>query len=714
MKPFRFWVQTALPLVYDDSLSYYELLCKVIDYINNFIKQEQEFGETIEHYTQVVIEMKEFVDNYFTSADFQQLVNDAIDQMAEDGEFDDVISSILDQYKQELDAEVQELSDKVDAMGTVVNGYDDRIQQVEDTVHGYDGTIQGISDTVGSLDTDVTALEGRVDVIDGDIDNIEQAIADLAEQIDSSGSAGTWTMVAVSGNWTEVVGSETLTVRLGNCVYLCKGEDAILFDCGRQTSAGFLMASLIAHGVKNIKGIVISHWHNDHINGLDSLLNNHVSESNPNGFNFEGCKFFRPHHNINWNSMVGRTVDYESIQNASTALAVSVGCTVIDPAENDTDEIDNVKLLFNNLDAIKFSTYYSAYRNENLVDTGATQYNNFSMVCSVFIGNNKIVFPADLQYEGQIQNRDVVSGCSVYVVEHHGLNLKTDFNYLGGICANISVLCAYGQYHDLAMRAKYPTINKCSGIGELITTRDSDVEIEISPYGVSCKSEDATASANNYHGTLSVGTQLIQGADFNDIVDLGIYTVQNNTQLVTMANRPPAANAGGKLLVMTVTSSGAVNQFYLSGNKTSPDIFCRCFAVGENGGWKAWKTLRPSYDQFVTLTAENMLQGLSLESVSGSYYNRAWVQNGVLNVNMGIVIPANTSVNATYIFEIPLGLPAGYWTNFMMVDDSGNVISGMACSYANGKFMGWPNNAIPSSTSARTFRLNFSTNIYTG
>ena len=33
MKPFRFWVQTALPLVYDDSLSYYELLCKVIDYI---------------------------------------------------------------------------------------------------------------------------------------------------------------------------------------------------------------------------------------------------------------------------------------------------------------------------------------------------------------------------------------------------------------------------------------------------------------------------------------------------------------------------------------------------------------------------------------------------------------------------------------------------------------------------------------------------------
>ena len=34
LKPFRFWCQKVLPLVYDDSLSYYELLCKVVDYLN--------------------------------------------------------------------------------------------------------------------------------------------------------------------------------------------------------------------------------------------------------------------------------------------------------------------------------------------------------------------------------------------------------------------------------------------------------------------------------------------------------------------------------------------------------------------------------------------------------------------------------------------------------------------------------------------------------
>ena len=31
----RFWCQKVIPLVYDDSLSYYEVLCKVVHYVNN-------------------------------------------------------------------------------------------------------------------------------------------------------------------------------------------------------------------------------------------------------------------------------------------------------------------------------------------------------------------------------------------------------------------------------------------------------------------------------------------------------------------------------------------------------------------------------------------------------------------------------------------------------------------------------------------------------
>lgn len=37
IKPLRYWVQKVLPLVYDDSLSYYELLNKVVDKLNEVV-----------------------------------------------------------------------------------------------------------------------------------------------------------------------------------------------------------------------------------------------------------------------------------------------------------------------------------------------------------------------------------------------------------------------------------------------------------------------------------------------------------------------------------------------------------------------------------------------------------------------------------------------------------------------------------------------------
>ena len=42
MKHFRFWCQKVLPLVYDNSLSYYEVLCKVVHYINALIESDKE------------------------------------------------------------------------------------------------------------------------------------------------------------------------------------------------------------------------------------------------------------------------------------------------------------------------------------------------------------------------------------------------------------------------------------------------------------------------------------------------------------------------------------------------------------------------------------------------------------------------------------------------------------------------------------------------
>ena len=67
--PFRYWCHKVLPLVYDDSLSYYELLCKVVEKLNEVIELTDE--------TKVIVdELKNYVDNYFGSPEFEQLIND--------------------------------------------------------------------------------------------------------------------------------------------------------------------------------------------------------------------------------------------------------------------------------------------------------------------------------------------------------------------------------------------------------------------------------------------------------------------------------------------------------------------------------------------------------------------------------------------------------------------------------------------------------------
>lgn len=62
-KNLRFWCQKVLPLVYDDSLSYYEVLCKIVDYINNLIKNDKEFADEIDMFRDEISEMQKAIDN---------------------------------------------------------------------------------------------------------------------------------------------------------------------------------------------------------------------------------------------------------------------------------------------------------------------------------------------------------------------------------------------------------------------------------------------------------------------------------------------------------------------------------------------------------------------------------------------------------------------------------------------------------------------------
>lgn len=102
LKPFRFWCQKVLPLVYDDSLSYYELLCKVVDYINKLIDDETELVEAY-------AKLQEYVNNYFDNLDVSEEINNKLDSMAEDGSLTELIKNYLEPYIDEQNSRIDNI-----------------------------------------------------------------------------------------------------------------------------------------------------------------------------------------------------------------------------------------------------------------------------------------------------------------------------------------------------------------------------------------------------------------------------------------------------------------------------------------------------------------------------------------------------------------------------------------------------------------------------
>ena len=85
---FKRWVHKVLPAVYDESLSYYELLCKVIAKLNETIDLSNGTAEGLK-------ELQDYVANYFEDLDVQEEINNKLDEMAESGELTDIIAQYL-------------------------------------------------------------------------------------------------------------------------------------------------------------------------------------------------------------------------------------------------------------------------------------------------------------------------------------------------------------------------------------------------------------------------------------------------------------------------------------------------------------------------------------------------------------------------------------------------------------------------------------------
>ena len=95
LQPFRYWCQKVLPLVYDDSLSYYELLCKVVDYLNKTMEDVETLHGDVTNIHTAYEELQNYVHMYFSSLDVQEEINNKLDEMATNGTLLELINPLV-------------------------------------------------------------------------------------------------------------------------------------------------------------------------------------------------------------------------------------------------------------------------------------------------------------------------------------------------------------------------------------------------------------------------------------------------------------------------------------------------------------------------------------------------------------------------------------------------------------------------------------------
>lgn len=202
---FRFWCQTVLPIVYDDSLSYYELLNKVVVYLNNTIQDVANVEDNVAALLNAYNELQDYVNDYFTDLNIQHQIDDKIDRMVESGAFGDALSPDVQLYVQENIGGVVE-----DQIGSVVANQIGGVvaDQIGETVEGQIGSV--VASQIGEVVGDQidASVAGQIDaVVAEQIDNsvagqIETPVGEavtgwLSENVDPVGSA-----VVVDGTLT--------------------------------------------------------------------------------------------------------------------------------------------------------------------------------------------------------------------------------------------------------------------------------------------------------------------------------------------------------------------------------------------------------------------------------------------------------------------------------------------------------------------------------
>ena len=123
--PFKLCVLTNFPFIEADfdAVTNYQLLCKVVEKLNEIIGNTDKQNSNIELLESNFATLYNYTKNYFDNLDVQEEINNKLDKMAEDGSLSDLIKPFFDEYKKEIDGIVTSQNGKITTLESRMDSF---------------------------------------------------------------------------------------------------------------------------------------------------------------------------------------------------------------------------------------------------------------------------------------------------------------------------------------------------------------------------------------------------------------------------------------------------------------------------------------------------------------------------------------------------------------------------------------------------------------
>lgn len=506
--PFKLWTLQNFPFIAEDfdALTNYELMCKIVGYLNEVIDVTNEQTKAINE-----------LENWFNNLDVQDEINNKLDKMAEDGTLSHIINEEI----------------------------------------------------FGELNEAITNLGNDIDEINDKINN------KMLFHFPHLGSNN------------------------GDCYIMENGEKTYVVDLGRSSVTSNIVNYLVSKNLTKIDGVIITHYHGDHVGGgtEEGNIDGFESFFLNNSLDFSDCIVYLPYSNNGsiYNSFIGSARYIPTIE---TNIKNFLTNNSISYHEVETNEVininENTKITFYNADSTTFNNYYDILEVKD--EEEVTVYNNFCTIFEVKVNNKYFLGTADIEEKAEEVNAPLLNNPDVVKIEHHGGNEITNLKYLEKIYnAKYGIVLNMTSYYANIYKQTTNAFNSTDKLFWLDDVND-DIIIKIENDSVDVVSKSSSSilpiSYNNHIKALNgisvfpdMGTSnnLYENTDLDDLTEPSTYKSITDG-IGTYVNVPIVSSF--RLFVSKILDDDLnprTLQIYVANNDTR--IFIRKLT---SSGWTTW------------------------------------------------------------------------------------------------------------------------------